>query len=508
MAPMIKYELPNTANINANKIDFIEMQDFLKNLKIITLYKNLLVAIHKSWPRIFLIERDYKHLLENNSIIPKHFIRDYNRLKAFGYLPTEKIHLYKYSFLPHLLLRVSEDCNLSCRYCYNKDNMLNSLGIKNMPKEVAVEGARYFLTRFKSREVRVSFSGGEPLLNFATIRHTINYLNSIKQGRIKFTIQTNGTIMNKEISHCVLENNVELIVTLDFPSCEQNRNRPFKNGNPNFEKVKNNLIMITKKGYSNLIVKSNIAHDSKFAPTQVIQAFYESGIPVKRIIIGREFTKISEKRNIMKLKNDEIEGKLRLELNANRLHFINKRVNPFGQSQNEVADKWLEVILNGRKPIEPCEAGLNGFVVNPVGDIYTCNVVVNDDRFHIGNINYGIDESRFQFLKEKYFSKPKECFSCWAGSFCNTICPLVIHKKDIRGKKCREIKHDFLNSLKFFLSLDYGLICRLLEQSISQRKRENYVKNLPSNLKVILRLYRTINLINRYIRPVNILPYY
>lgn len=235
------------------------------------MYKQYAVTIHCSWPRVFLIKKDYRYLLKNASVIPKHIKEDWNRLKYFRYLPKKEVIEPHHFFSPNLLLRVSEDCNLDCRYCFNKDNMLNSSGTKKMPNEIAIKSIKYFLSIFKDRELKVTFSGGEPLLNFETIRDTVRYFDGIKEKRLNFILQTNGTLMNEEILRFIIKNKVTLMFTLDFPSCEQDRNRPFRNGGPSFKKIEKNIKMIAKRGYRNINIKSNIASDSSYRLNDVTQ---------------------------------------------------------------------------------------------------------------------------------------------------------------------------------------------------------------------------------------------
>ena len=236
-------------------------------------------------------------------------------------------------------------------------------------------------------------------------------------------------------------------------------------------------------------------------------SFYNFNIPVKNFKIASEFTQPYASRDMLKHKYDAIKRELKLTLKINRSDFLRGRYHKFLNSWDGVMDPYLEVILSGY-PIEPCEALINGFVVNPIGDMYICNLVANNNRFYMGNIKTGIDRSRVRFLKEKYFKQPKECFSCWAKSFCNIGCPIVTHKKYTRRKICEETRSDFLASLKFFLKLNNSLLYKLLKENMSYKKEKMHAKNLTSDLKIIRNLYRAVNSENRYIKPVTFLPFY
>lgn len=111
-------------------------------------------------------------------------------------------------------LFVTRKCNLSCRYCYQSFH-----DDSDMPPELAlqlVEGELAALAEsgcFDS--ILVRFMGGEPLLNFSTIRKTVERF--APDARCRFDIQTNGTVLDDEMRQWLAahRNRVTVLLSLD-----------------------------------------------------------------------------------------------------------------------------------------------------------------------------------------------------------------------------------------------------------------------------------------------------
>jgi uncharacterized protein len=476
-----------------------EINIFFQNLSIITSYKKEFIAIDKSLPRIYRISKDIFSFPKDNSKLPHSIIKDYYNLKSWSYLPSRAdIKQYNNENPAILSIRVTEDCNLRCRYCYNKDNLLKT-GSKNfMPEELAEEAIRYFLSRFKNKNVIIIFFGGEPLLNFQTIKRAINYAQKIKERSITFKIATNGTIMNRDILKTIIKNNIKLTVSLDFPVSEHNKNRPFKNGNHSFEKIKKNLMFLIKKLPSeNILIRTVVTKDSPFSLKHIYKNFYNSGIPTKNFVA--EFD-LKDKSN--RYKFDEQKNYF---LKSQRQYLISNK--PTVLYKNELAGSSLYVIISGREPLEKCPAIDNAITVNFSGDMYFCHVVANKDEYYLGNIRNGPHEPKIKKLREKYIFKSRECDSCWASCYCSMSCPLSRQNSKSRQLDCGRIKKEFIDSLKFFLNLDYNQIQRLIQHTLLDTKDKNYTENQLSNLKICMEIYKMLNLNNKYIKPVNVIPY-
>lgn len=101
-----------------------------------------------------------------------------------------------------LIKPVSSHCNMECKYCFYKDiTSYRSKSVKKMSRNIYVSIIIKSLEFcFEPIEIEYCFQGGEPLL--AGVEFFKDFINEVeirnKIHTIHFSIQTNGTLMNKE----------------------------------------------------------------------------------------------------------------------------------------------------------------------------------------------------------------------------------------------------------------------------------------------------------------------
>jgi radical SAM protein with 4Fe4S-binding SPASM domain len=103
-----------------------------------------------------------------------------------------------------VMLTITEDCNLRCRYCYEENKTHNKVMNIETAKQVVTQ---YMQTKSDLNAIEFEFFGGEPLLNFALIRELVDWFHlSSWNKKHLFFIATNGTILTPEIKTWLLEN--------------------------------------------------------------------------------------------------------------------------------------------------------------------------------------------------------------------------------------------------------------------------------------------------------------
>ena len=99
-------------------------------------------------------------------------------------------------------LIMTENCNLNCTYCFEKDK-----SISMMTKEVAKKSVDFLIENaiFEKRDrIDFMFFGGEPLLNIDVIDYIYEYsIVETKKHKLGISgnIITNGTVFNKKIKN-------------------------------------------------------------------------------------------------------------------------------------------------------------------------------------------------------------------------------------------------------------------------------------------------------------------
>ncbi|MDR3161797.1 MAG: radical SAM protein [Spirochaetaceae bacterium] len=104
-----------------------------------------------------------------------------------------------------LVLWPTSRCNLSCVYCY---------AAGHPPADMALETALRGIDLMGGEDFTLQFAGGEPLLNFPLIERVLRYARETC-GRVRFALQTNGTLLNERIIGVLKHYRVALGVSLD-----------------------------------------------------------------------------------------------------------------------------------------------------------------------------------------------------------------------------------------------------------------------------------------------------
>lgn len=122
-----------------------------------------------------------------------------------------------------ITLLLTNNCNLSCVYCYERFKMSRRMSFETAQKAILEE-----FQDNKFKVYNIEFMGGEPLLEFNLIRQISEWLwsQNFEQKYTLFVI-SNGTLLTKEMKEWFLSNNqrISIGLSLDGDSDTQNTNR-------------------------------------------------------------------------------------------------------------------------------------------------------------------------------------------------------------------------------------------------------------------------------------------
>jgi len=162
-----------------------------------------------------------------------------------------------------LILLITEQCNFRCTYCY-EDFKLGKMapyvieGVKNVIKK-----------RIAGLDIlSLSFFGGEPLLNKENVLELSQWAADIcKEHDVKYLcdMTTNGYMLNEIVFEKLIQSGVmSYQITLDGEKQSHNEFRHTLKGEPTFDRIYSNIIMManTKHNFY-CTIRFNIA-DSNF----------------------------------------------------------------------------------------------------------------------------------------------------------------------------------------------------------------------------------------------------
>lgn len=173
-------------------------------------------------------------------------------------------------FCPVLCL--THRCNLNCIYCYQKFKDDSTMSL-----ETAYCSMDYIFSHIPKNvdSTRISFIGGEPLLEFRTIKSTVEYVESkYDLSKVEFLATTNGTVLTQEMKDWFFKRREKfyLCLSLDGNKETQNHNR-----SNSFDKIDLDFFTNT---WSNASVKMTLSDFSLNHFSDDVKFFHSKGFIV------------------------------------------------------------------------------------------------------------------------------------------------------------------------------------------------------------------------------------
>ena len=318
-----------------------------------------------------------------------------------------------------MCLLVSQDCNMRCKYCFASTGDYGQ-GRKLMSVETGKKALDFLIEKSEDRKfLEVDFFGGEPMMNYETVKEIVKYGREREKetGKVfRFTITTNGIIMNDEQLEFINKEMKNVVLSIDGRKEVHDRMRPTANGKGTYDLIADNFKRFAAvRGDKEYYVRGTYTkYNLDFS--EDIMHLYEMGfdqISVEPVmadpkepyaITEGDLTKIFKEYEILAHKISEIlnSGKF-----INFFHFM------IDLNQGPCAIKRLR----------GCGSGNEYIAISPEGDIYPCHQFVGIEKFNMGNIHKGTFDLdiKDEFAKAHVYSKP-ECRKCWAKFYCSGGC--------------------------------------------------------------------------------------
>lgn len=319
-----------------------------------------------------------------------------------------------------MCLNMAHDCNLKCEYCFASQG--NFKGERSlMSLEVGKKAFDYLVKSSGKRvNLEVDFFGGEPLMNFETIKKLVDYGRSLEEKnnkRFRFTITTNGVLLDDEKIDYINENMDNVVLSIDGRKEVNDRMRKTVNDKGSYDVIVNNFKnLVAKRKDKDYFARGTFtANNLDFS--QDVKHMRELGF--EKISVEPVVAKPEEKYAL----NEEHVEVLKAEYEKLAKMYIadypdkNRRFQFF----------HFNIELDGGPCIYKrsigCGAGTEYIAVTPEGDFYPCHQFVGDKDFIIGNVNEGVTNTSVvdMFKNVSVNDKPK-CRECWAKYYCSGGC--------------------------------------------------------------------------------------
>lgn len=323
-----------------------------------------------------------------------------------------------------IIFRVTNSCNLNCKYCYDKQNHMNmreenerfSLKMSSFVDNISS------LWNDKNAKSEIIFHGGEPLIINAD-----NYdrlMAKIKEiyPNAKFSMQTNATLLNEKNIKILKKYNVHIGISIDGFDEQTNHCRVYKNGKNSFDKIMQNIKLLKDNNVSFGIIMT-LTNSAKGKEQEFYKFISENDLKCN---IRPAFQ--CNQSNVDFMTNDDY------------FEFFQKIFDIWIKDENKTIKltQIREIYDEFAKALQPnyrnksCSVSGNCFKnfisLDTMGNLYSCNRTYNNPEFFYGNISEMEIEQLEKKINERirerqqYLEKSK-CKKCKIYDECKGGCP-------------------------------------------------------------------------------------
>ena len=319
-----------------------------------------------------------------------------------------------------LCLHIAHDCNLACRYCFAKEGEYNQSKRELMSYEVGKRALDFLVENSGSRHnLEVDFFGGEPLMNFDVIKALVKYGRSIeeeKNKKFRFTLTTNGVLLNDEILDLANKEMSNLVLSIDGRKEIHDKMRPFRGGQGSYDKIVDKFKHAAdSRDQMNYYVRGTFTRNN-LDFSEDVKHLADLGFEQISVepVVAESTEEYAIREEDIPFILDQYD-KLALDLLERKKN--GKPVNFFHFMIDLTGGPCVAKRLSG------CGSGTEYLSVTPTGDLYPCHQFVGKDEFKLGDVYTGITNREVQneFKLCNVYAKDK-CRDCFARFYCSGGC--------------------------------------------------------------------------------------
>ncbi len=318
-----------------------------------------------------------------------------------------------------LCLHIAHSCNLNCAYCFaSQGKYQGERGL--MSFEVGKRALDFLVENSGTRKnLEVDFFGGEPLMNFQVVKDLVAYARSIekKKGKnFRFTLTTNGVLVDEDVIEFANRECHNVVLSLDGRKEVHDRFRVDYAGNGSWEKIVPKFQRFVEarqgKGY---YMRGTFTHANPDF-LEDIKKMLELGfreLSMEPVVCAEgDPSALTEEDLPIVMRQYERLAELMLQKD--------KEGDPFTFYHYMIDLTGGPCIY---KRISGCGSGTEYMAVTPWGDLYPCHQFVGDEKFKLGDIWQGVNNTAIQleFAACNVYAHP-ECRDCWARLYCSGGC--------------------------------------------------------------------------------------
>ena len=296
--------------------------------------------------------------------------------------------------LTRLEVFMTNRCNLNCSYCSSKYIVNKGSGKTLSFKEIACAVDLFFRHRIcdtgkHSQPPTICFTGGEPFLEFELLKKSINYIRG-KHEWFDITVNTNGTLLNREKLDFLLDKDVYVAISFDGGKTAHDCHRKFHAGDMSvYTVVMNNLRKLSKEHFEKM--RASVTITSRTVDSIIKSIDFLQGMGFGFVELGLDSYEIW---------TDEKIGLLKKVLADLRKHYVKMILSGAWAHQ---AEKAFKCSFDNKQSSGQYPEYLTEVSLSPEGCFFPNDMLATsateNTEYVVGNLRSGID---FEKLKNIY----------------------------------------------------------------------------------------------------------
>jgi uncharacterized protein len=391
-----------------------------------------------------------------------------------GHRPSRLDDPYEYAEIENmingecrqLILELTEKCNLRCRYCIysGEHSYQRSHGMRSMDFETAKKAFNYFdKCSNKIEAPALTFYGGEPLLALDLIKRMVGYLKEKCSRSFRYNLTTNGTFLKDEIVDFFVDNDFDVLVSLDGPARVHDDMRIYANGNGTFHDIITNL-KILKNKYPDYY-KKKVTLKVTLYKLNEIEKIYNcfsgddlfDGININAGFVNLLDTNPKIQESLFVYDKDafsRVAGKFKASVTfGNSVHPFLKAL--FEKDILKIHNRGRGFIGDSVFPNGICCPGVRRLFCTLDGNYSVCERV-NSGLF-IGSVDKGIDvDAVFGVINQYKNLSAADCMDCWAVRLCSLCYTSIFSDRFDIGRKrnaCDMMRSEIEDTMTMYCSV-------------------------------------------------------
>ncbi|MCD8377722.1 MAG: His-Xaa-Ser system radical SAM maturase HxsB, partial [Candidatus Gastranaerophilales bacterium] len=382
-------------------------------------------------------------------------------------LRTRKAFISDFTSL-HMIVATLR-CNCLCKYCHASSVDLNSKNY-DMDRKTAQKTIE-MIFQTPSPEIKIEYQGGEPLLNWETVKESILYaefLNTLAKKNLSFVICTNLTDITGEQIAFLKKHNVEMSTSFGGDKTIHDLNRKsyiFENSNNEF--IKNLKTVREQMGENACSALLTITKSNLYKLRSIIDNYVALGFKNIFLRALNPYGNAVINKDELSYSNDEFINVFKDALNY--IIELNKKGTEFVECYTALfLKRILTPYSTGFTDLQsPFGAGISGVIYNYNGDIYPADEGrmlsrMGDDYFKMGNVKTSRYSDVFggEIIRNMINSSCVEtmpvCSECVYQQYCGTdVIRNYAVTKDLTGDR---LKSDFCRKNRAVMDYIFELL--------------------------------------------------